>query len=264
MGTMGVSPIGAHNARFREVRRALRAGSLTSDGWLPVEGPRLVGEAASSGLEIGEVFLAEGMKVKYGTETYLLPPTAFRRLAATREPQGVIALVRLPRFDPADILAAAGLALVLCGLQDPGNVGTILRLGDAFGAAGCIGVGGTASFHNDKVVRASAGGLFRLPHARVSDAVALRDLLGGAGIRVVGTARDGSAKVDQYDWSRPTAVLFGNEGAGLGDAERALSDTLVSIPYPGRAESLNTASAAAIVLWEATRAAREKRDGFAV
>lgn len=264
MGAMGVSPIGAHNARFREVRRALRAGSLTSDGWLPIEGPHLVEEAISSGLEIGEVFLAEGIDFGTGTQTYRLPQTAFRRLAATREPQGVIALVRLPRFEPETILGRAGLVLVLCGLQDPGNVGTILRLGDAFGSAGCLAVGLTASFHNDKVVRASAGGLFRLPHARIPDALALGDLVNSAGIRVVGTARDGSTKVDQYDWSRPTAVLFGNEGAGLGDAERALSDTLVSIPYPGRAESLNTASAAAIVLWEAARTAREKTHGFAV
>jgi RNA methyltransferase, TrmH family len=261
---MAVSPIGVHNARFREVRRALRAGSLTEDGWLPVEGPRLVEEAVSSGLEIGEVFLAEGADTGVGAQTYRLPEAAFRRLAATREPQGVIALVRLRRSEPADILAAAGLVLILCGLQDPGNVGTILRLGDAFGATGCIGVGPTASFHNDKVVRASAGGVFRLPHARVPDATSLGSLLGGARIAVVGTARDGEIPVDRYDWSGPTAVLFGNEGAGLGETERTLSDTLVLIPYPGRAESLNTATAAAIVLWEAGRTSRERTHGLAV
>lgn len=261
---MGVSAIGVHNARFREVRRALRSGSLTSDGWLPVEGPHLVGEAAASGLDIGEVFVAEGADFAAGTETYRLPKTAFQRLAATREPQGVIALVRLPRFEPADVLSRPGLALVLCGLQDPGNVGTILRLGDAFEAAGCIGLGPTASFHNDKVVRASAGALFRLPHARVPDAVTLGSLFRTARIAVVGTARDGPTPVDRYDWSRPTAILFGNEGAGLDAGERALCETLVSIPYPGRAESLNTATAAAIVLWEATRTTRENGHGFAV
>lgn len=254
---MPISSIGAHNPRLRQVRRAVRSGELTPDGWLVVEGPHLLAEALVTGLEIGDVFLREGVDPPTGVgRFYRLGSALFDRLGATRTPQGVIALVRPPRFEVTSIIERAGLVLVLCGLQDPGNVGAILRLGDAFGCAGCIAVGGTVSFTNDKVVRASAGSLFRLPHVRAPGSGVLLTQLKAASVSVVGTAPDTPATIDQWDWSRPTAVLFGNEGAGLGDTERALCDTILSIPHPGAVESLNTASAAAIVLYEATRVRR--------
>jgi len=255
---MQVSSIGKHNARFREVRQALRSGELTPDGWLPVEGPYLVAEAFRSGLDVSAVFVEEGVAPPQGaTEVYRVGPAAFGRLAATRQPRGVLALVRPPQYTPGQLISRAGLLLVLCGLQDPGNVGTILRLGDAFGAAGCIALGPTASFYNAKVVRASAGSLFRLPHIRVTDLEAIHPALAAASVGVVGTAPGAPMAIDRWDWTRPTAVLFGNEGQGLSPRERQLCDRILSIPCPGNVESLNTSTAAAIVLWEASRPKRE-------
>lgn len=252
---MQVSSIGAHNVRLREVRRALRAGTLTSDGWLVIEGPHVMDEALRSGLEVGEVFIREDAPLPAGIERVRrLGSGAFGRLGATREPQGPIALVRPRRYRLDDIIRNAGLVAVLSGLQDPGNVGTILRLGDAFGCAGCIAIEPTVAFYNDKVVRASAGSLFRLPHVRATDPRELATGLRSGGVSLVGTAPGGQMPIDRWDWSRPSAVFFGNEGQGLPETQQALCDTILSIPCPGPVESLNTASAAAIVFYEAARA----------
>jgi TrmH family RNA methyltransferase len=249
-----MTTLGRHNPRIAEVRLALRSGRLTGDGWLVVEGPHLVDEALRTGIEIGEVYLGPDATAPPGAgAVHRLGAAAFSRLEATRHGQGLVALVRPPRFSLDDILGRAGLVLVLCGLQDPGNVGAILRLGDAFGCAGLVALEGTAGFYNDKVVRASAGSVFRLPHVAASSFGEIQVRLRAAGIGIVGTAADAAQLVASYDWRRPTAILVGNEGAGLSADERAASDVLLRIPMPGAAESLNTAQAAAIVLYEARR-----------
>jgi TrmH family RNA methyltransferase len=252
---MQQSTIGRHNPRFQDVRRALRSGTLTADGWLPVEGPHLVAEALGSGLEVGEVFVRDDVPPPTGAgRVYRVGPAAFDHLGATREPQGLVALVRPPRFTLPQLISRAGLLVVLGGLQDPGNVGAVIRLADAFGCAGAIAVDPTVNFYNAKVVRASAGSLFRLPHVRVPDLGPLHRELAAASVAVVGTAPGAPAPIDSWDWTRPTAVLFGNEGQGLGESEAGLCDRILSIPHSGKVESLNTASAAAIVLYEAARA----------
>jgi TrmH family RNA methyltransferase len=246
--------MGRHNTRLGEVRLALRSGRLTADGWLAVEGPHLLEEARSSGIPIGEVFLRQDVSAPTGDlSVHRLGDAAFRRLEATRHGQGVVALVRPPRFTVADMLGDAGILLVLCGLQDPGNVGAILRLADAFACSGCLAVGATASFYNDKVVRASAGSLFRAPHAAVPNLGGLLSDLRSAGVRVVGTAPRAATPVGRWDWSQPTAVLLGNEGGGLSPEEIRECESLLGIPMPGAAESLNTAHAAAILLYESVR-----------
>ena len=251
---MQVSSIGKHHRRLREVRHALRAGELTPDGWLPVEGPHLLEEAVRSGLEVSEAFVRDGQEPPAGVQrVYTVGVKVFANLAPTRHSQGVIALVRIPTHTLAEVISRAGRIAVLCGLQDPGNVGTILRLADAFGCAGCISVAPTVNFYNDKVVRASAGSLFRLPHVRLPGINLIREPLKQASVGIIGTAPDAVKSIRDQDWTRPTAILLGNEGHGLGRPERQVCDTVLRIPCPGPAESLNTASAAAIVLYEAAR-----------
>lgn len=246
--------IGKHNPRLRELRVALRSGSLTADGWLPVEGPHLVNEALRCGLEVSEVYVREGERPPAGIpRVYTVGAGTFAHLATTREPQGVIALVRPTEHRLDELISRTGLALVLCGLQDPGNVGAIIRLADAFECAGCIAVDPTAGFYNSKVVRASAGSVFKVPHVRFLHIEGIREALASARIRVVGTAPDAPMPIDQYGWEVPTAILLGNEGHGLSNDERQLCDTMLRIPYPGDVQSLNAANAAAILLYEATR-----------
>jgi TrmH family RNA methyltransferase len=250
--------IGKHNPRLRDVRRALREGDLTSDGYLPVEGPNLVEEAIRCGIEVQDVFVREGQEPPPGINSaYQVGSSTFAHLAATRKSQGVIALVRLPQHRLEDLIGRAGLILVLCGLQDPGNVGAIVRLADAFRCTGCIAVAPTAGFYNPKVVRATAGSLFRVPHVRIPSLDTLGPLLTEKSVTIVGTAPDATVRLEAWAWTRPTAILLGNEGSGLAADARQLCDAMVRIPCPGPVDSLNTANAAAILLYAATRARTE-------
>ena len=257
---MKAPAIGKHNPRLAEIRRAFRRGELTPDGLLPIEGPHLLDEASKSGVEIEELFVREGdtFDVK-AQQSHSLTRSLFRSIRATREPQGVIGLVRPPQFDLEAILTRKPhLLVVLCGLQDPGNVGTILRIAEAFGATGCIGTRGTVGLYNDKLVRASGGSLFRLPHVWNVDLRPIVTRLRSEGVRIVGTARDTDLEVDVWDWTECSAALFGNEASGLGSEERDLCDTILKIPHSGQVDSLNVASAAAIALYEAARRRRVK------
>ena len=143
----------------------------------------------------------------------------------------MIALVRLSPSDIDEMLSVeCPLLVVLSGVQDPGNAGTIFRVADAFDASGCIGAEGTVHVYNDKLVRASAGSILRVPHCWGMNLVILSDRLRSKNIDIVGTAGDARIAIEDHDWRRPSAVLFGNEGAGLGSHERELCDTVVRIP----------------------------------
>jgi TrmH family RNA methyltransferase len=247
--------MGRHNPRLVEIRRALRRGELTADGLLPVEGPILIGEARDSGLEIPELFLREGQPppVPAG-RTHVLESSTFRSITTTREPRGVLALVRPRLYDLEALLSpASGVWIVLCGLQDPGNVGTILRLADAFGAAGCIRAPGTVSFYNDKLVRASAGSIFRVPWTSVEDLGSACGSLRSRGISILGTASDAAATSRAATWAGAVALVFGREGRGLTPSERQLCDTMLKVSHRSEVDSLNVASVAAILLAEAYR-----------
>jgi TrmH family RNA methyltransferase len=267
---MSSTLIGKHNPRLAEIRKAFRQGSLTPDGLLPIEGNLLIQEARVSGLRIAEVFVreqdsGEAQVSDLAEATYVVPDAVIDSIAGTEQPQGLVALVSPPQFDLDAMLNVEGtpspLLVVLCGVQDPGNAGTILRLGEAFGATGCIATSGTAGQYNAKLVRASAGSLFRLPHVWDVDLDDLGQRAHSAGIQLIGTDPTGAAELESPDWSGPTLIMIGNEAAGLGSAETSMCDALVRIPHSANVESLNAATAAAIVLYEADRQRRKGRKG---
>src|SRR2546428_13367805 len=159
--------IGKHSRKLAALRKATKHGNLTRDGLLPIEGPILLEEAQRSGIEIVDVFLRSGTATPDSLSQKVLdvPPDVFKTIKETEHSQGIIATIRPRQFDLTEVLAASpALITVLSRLQDPGNVGTILRIAEAFGATACVALRGTASFYNGKVVRASAGSIFRLPH----------------------------------------------------------------------------------------------------
>jgi TrmH family RNA methyltransferase len=253
---------GKHNPRFTDIRKALRQATLTSEGFLPVEGPKLVGEAAASGLEIAAVFTRTDAPVDIASIPltairYSVEPAVFRTLQSTETSQGVIALVRPPRFVIEDVwarIADRGPVIVLAALQDPGNAGTILRVAESFGSAGCLALRGTVSPYNSKTVRASAGSLFRLPHVWNLDVEELATELRRNRIRIVGSSPRAAATIASWDWRNPTAVLIGNEGRGLDTVQQSHCDEMLRIPQQSHVESLNSAIAAAVILYEACRA----------
>ena len=248
--------IGKHSPKLIELRKAIQHGSLTDHGLLPIEGPNLLAEAQRSGIHIVDVFRRIGTEVPTVQSDTVFDVTAdvFKTIQDTEHSQGVIATVQPRQYTLDDVLSASpGLVVILGRLQDPGNVGTILRIGESFGATGCIALHGTAGFYNSKVVRASAGSLFRLPYTGPAD---LHDVVGALRSRkitLVGTSPKGTPSIDEWNWRKPAAILLGNEGQGLSPDELAQCDTVMRIPHNAVVESLNSAIAAAVILYEASK-----------
>src|SRR6204780_333612 len=165
---------GRHNPLVKQLRQAFSRSELTDSGDCPIEGFRIVEEAIRSGLRISAVFFRESAQdraerllpqIGAQVETLLLPDKLFDSLVPSESPQGVAALVRLKDFSLDDLIERlqVGPIIILAGLQDPGNLGTILRSSEAFGSARVVLGEGTVSPFNSKVIRASAGSVFRLP-----------------------------------------------------------------------------------------------------
>jgi len=257
---------GRHNARLKELRLAFRRAQLTSLGECAIEGVKLVEEALRHGQHLASVFfsesarpLAEKLLPQIGerTETLVLPNSLFRSIVPSETPQGVAALVKLPSFSAKQLLerASHGPFVVAAGLQDPGNLGTILRSADAFAAAGVFLTEGTVSPYNSKVLRGSAGSIFRLPFVQISSAE-LIPLLRERGVRLLATSSHKGTPLTEATWTLPLAIFIGNEGAGLPqEILRQMDETLV-IPQAPEVESLNAGIAASIVLYEAARSRR--------
>jgi RNA methyltransferase, TrmH family len=254
---------GRHNALVKELRRAFSRGELTSDGYCAIEGFRILEEAIRSGLRFRAVFFSESAAARAErllsqlaaqVETLLLPDKLFSSAVPSDAPQGVAALARLRAASLKEVLAKseAGPLLVVAGVQDPGNLGTILRSAEAFGAGGVVLGEGTVSPFNPKVVRASAGSVFRLPVARAKLSEA-RALMKELGLRLVATASHQGTPLDQAKLSAPLAIFIGSEGAGLSWDIIQEMDEVVAIPQAPQVESLNVGVATSIVLYEVMR-----------
>jgi len=250
------------NAHLKLLRQAL-AGAMRQPGGLAgIEGPNLLAEALRAGLRIPTVFVAQGaerlldsLRLPPGTEILALPKALLQSALATETPQPIAALVEPPEWTWAHFLGssdAAPLAIVLAGLQDPGNLGTILRSAEAFGASGIIGLPGTVSAWNPKAVRASAGSVFRVPMLALTPGECFEKLR-EAGVTLLGTMVREAQPADRVDLGGPVALLIGNEGKGLPKELAAEAYCNVTIPCPGPVESLNAAVAASILLYEASR-----------
>jgi len=247
--------LGKHNPKLIDIRKALDQGTLTREGLLPVEGPKLLEEAQRSGLAIVSVFRRRNEDIPEISSTVPVDevdPAVFTSIHNTETSQGVIALVRPRHYNLPDIISAdAPLIVLLARLQDPGNVGTILRVAESFGAAGCIGSTETASVLNSKAVRASAGSVFRMPHIWNVDMKQTIAALKTSKIHIVGTSPSAVDTIDWWDWRKPSAILVGNEGKGLSDEEVHVCDALLRIPHRATVESLNSAIAVSVILYEA-------------
>jgi len=261
---------GRHNPLVKQLRQAFAHAELTDAGDCAIEGMRILEEAIRSGLRFSAVFFresaqaaAERLLPQIGSqvETLLLPDKLFDSLVPSESPQGVAALVRLKEFFLDDVLErlSVGPIIALAGLQDPGNLGTILRSSEAFGSAGAILGEGTVSPFNSKVVRASAGSVFRLPiihghgKSKPGKLEEVCDKLRAQAVRLIATSSHKGTPLDQADLKSPAAIFFGNEGSGLPRDLMAKMDESIAIPHTPQVESLNAGVAASIVLYEAAR-----------
>jgi RNA methyltransferase, TrmH family len=265
---------GRHNPLVKRLREAFSRAELTETGDCAIEGLRILEEAIRSGLRFSAVFFRESAQdraerllpqIGAQVETLLLPDKLFDSLVPSESPQGVAALVRFKEFSLDDVMEKerlqVGPVVVLAGLQDPGNLRTNHRSSEAFGSAGVILGEGTVSPFNSKVVRASAGSVFRLPiiHGQSSHGKSgtkleeVSEKLKAQGVRLIATSSHKGIPLDQADLKGPTAIFFGNEGSGLPRDLMAKMDESIAIPHTAQVESLNAGVAASIVLYEAAR-----------
>ena len=265
IGETGVNVVKAEavtspaNPLLKEIRRAIARGARTSEGFCVAETFHLLEEALTSGCDMGAVLAAESaqsaveaqLRRRPQTRLLVLADALFRSLSDTETAQGVMALVRPPQWDLDRLFTGQPLVVVLDGVQDPGNAGSIIRAAEAFGATGLVFLKGTVSPYNPKAVRASAGSIFRVPLVTALDAAAARAALEAHGLDVYAAAPSGAKNLDEAGLTRGCAFVIGSEGRGV-SPEWTAGAAGLRIPTRG-VESLNAATAAAILLYEARR-----------
>ncbi len=248
------------NSLVKDLRRAFQYGELV-DGHAAIEGIRVIEEAIRSGLRFKAVFFSDSAEprmekllpqISNHADIMALTDEIFTSAVATETPQGVAALVRWPEFSLETVLRKPDpLILGVVGIQDPGNLGTILRSAEAFGATAVMLGEKTVSEFNSKVIRASAGSSFRLPtlHAKLPDVEKMKS----EGLRIVATSSHKGSPIDEVSLTGGLVIMVGSEGAGVPREYMAMADDFIRVPHSERVESLNAAIAASVILYEAQR-----------
>ncbi|MDQ3957558.1 MAG: RNA methyltransferase [Actinomycetota bacterium] len=247
----------ARKLRRRAFRDAARAYLL--------EGPVPVREALEMGAPVREVFVAadygdapeiESTAAAAGAEVVRVSRPVSDALSETATPQGVVGVAAMTDVSPEDLPPDADLVLVLDQVRDPGNAGTLVRSAAAAGADAVMFTSGSVDPYSPKTVRAAAGALFLPAIGRAVAIEALVRELGGRGFVVAGADAAADRPYDSLDCTGPVAFVVGNEAWGIAPEHRGLLSEIVTIPMPGHAESLNAATAGALLLFEAVRQRR--------
>jgi len=221
-----------------------------------IEGLRFVSEALESDFEVPIVFISENMVTKFEnfniknkTKIYCLSKRVFKDISSTENPQGIAAVVN---YNNINIKNREGFYVLTDKVQDPGNLGTIIRSAHASNALGVIITKGTVDVYNDKTLRSTMGSIFHIPIIQDEDLTYLSKLR-DAGFKLVVSSLDTDKNFYQVDLTGNLIIAVGNEGAGISSDIMELSDVKVKIPMPGGAESLNVSAAASIMMFEVVR-----------
>jgi TrmH family RNA methyltransferase len=243
----------AQNPLVKLVGKLARGGRR--DARFLLEGKKLVRAGLESGIGVEFALVSRGrageealaLEAK-GIEVVELPEKLFARISTVESPEGILAVARRPARSQAE-LPAEGIVLVSAGIQDPGNLGALARVAEAAGARAFVLMKGSADPFSPKALRGSMGSLLRIPVFETEDLSWLRK----RGFRLAALVPRGGTEFREVDWKPPLALLLGREASGLDEATVAGADLLVTIPMAGAVESLNVATAAALVLYEANR-----------
>jgi TrmH family RNA methyltransferase len=247
-------------ARYKAVAHGDVAGLLLLDG------VHLVQDALDAGIPIEHAAIDAGAADRHdikrlaaalrskSVETVTATAPVMGAMSPVRSPTGIVAIARRPDYDIDDFYrGSAPLVLIATDIQDPGNLGAIVRVAEAGGAASVLATGTSADPFGWKALRGSMGSALRLPVSRVDDVERAVADARARGCRVIATAPRGGRSVFDVDLRPPTAVLIGGEGQGLSPALIASADERITIPMQAPVESLNAAVTAAIVVYEARR-----------
>jgi TrmH family RNA methyltransferase len=250
------------NQQVRQLMQLNKKGRLrNAKDVFVVEGPRMFREAPKGRIE--KVYVAESFfKSQWGEKEAGFPyevvqDSVFKAMCDTQTPQGILCLVKQYHYSLEELLKKERpLLLILDNIQDPGNLGTMMRTAEGAGADGVILGPGCVDMYNPKTIRSTMGSVYRVPFFQARDLQETIAELKGRGIRTFAAYLDGALDYDRPDYREGTAFLLGNEGNGLTPELAACADAWVRIPMEGELESLNVSVASAILLYEAYRQRR--------
>lgn len=239
----------ASNDKIKKLRALLKSPKeRKASGLFAAEGVKIYNEAPEELIQ--EVYLSESFAAENpGIAGTVVEDSLFERVCDTRTPQGILTVFRQPAVKTEDLIHENAFITVLENVQDPGNVGTIIRTAEGAGVDGVILSSGCADLYSPKTIRSTMGSIFRVPHIVSDDIVKTVRELKKAGMRVYAAHLRAEKYYDEYDYTEGCAILIGNEGNGLTEELSKEADELLKIPMEGKLESLNAAVAASILMY---------------
>jgi TrmH family RNA methyltransferase len=235
------------------------------EGVFIVEGAKMFCEAPMNWIRevyVSETFIGrsgdEMKSLLEGVKYETLSDEVFKKVSDTQTPQGILCVLNMPHYRLDDYLEGNSLFVLLEDLQDPGNLGTIMRVGEGAGVTGIIMTKNTADIFNPKVIRSTMGSIYRVPFFIVDNLCETIKILRCRDISVYAAHLDDSTDYDRADYTKPTAFLIGNESGGLKRETADAASCYIKIPMEGRVESLNAAAATTVLMYEAARQRRNK------
>lgn len=248
------------NSLIKDIRKLSKKKYRTQEGKFLVEGFRFVQEALKSTFEVPYVLISENSNekcksfniydlIQENTKVYLVRDDILKELCDTNNPQGILAVVNNKVMEIED---QKGFYVLVDRIQDPGNMGTIIRSANASGALGVITTKGTVDVYNDKTLRSTMGSIFKIPIIEDNNFEILK-ILKSKGFKLVVSSLDTENNFYDIDLTGKSIICVGNEGNGVSDYIYELGDEKVKIPMPGDAESLNAGVAASIMMYEVVR-----------
>ncbi len=247
------------NSRVKNVALLMKKGKARKEQKLfVIEGERLVKDAPAELLT--EIYMTEAFSKTESGQMLLIRENAevvsdqvFNYMADTNTPQGVLAVAKMPSYSMEDMLTEKPLILITETVQDPGNLGTMIRTAEAAGASGIIMSTDTVDVYSPKVVRATMSSIFRMPHIVAANLPCALDELKNRGVKLYAAHLKGKHSYSECNYNIPAGFLIGNEGNGLSDEIASKADEYLIIPMEGQIESLNAGMAAGILMYEAHR-----------
>lgn len=239
-----------------------KAKARREQGLFVVEGRKMAGEVPRewlAGTYVSESFLREPESdaLLSGREYEVVADSVFKSISDTQTPQGILCLVRMPQYELGDLLKGEQThLLILESIQDPGNLGTMVRTGEGAGITGVVMNQTTVDLFNPKTIRSTMGSIYRVPFFVTEDLDETISDLKGQKISVYAAHLKGTMQYDEPSYLGGTAFLIGNEGNGLTDETASLADHYIRIPMEGSVESLNAAISASLLMYETNRQRR--------
>lgn len=255
----------SQNSKIKEIKALHLKKNRDSEGLYFVEGIRFVNDALDNDQAIIKAVISEKLEsVKGGKELIeritavcsdcsIVTDKLFKEISDTQTPQGIVAVLEKSRYNIKNIIEEGSSVVILDSLQDPGNVGTIVRTADAAGISAVIMTKGSVDLYSPKVLRSTMGSVFHMPVFQGIDINEAIGMLKESGYKIIASHLDGRNNYFDEDLTDRCAIIVGNEANGISKETAGMADRLVKIPMPGRAESLNASIAASIMIYEIVR-----------